>query len=136
MEHISKLWGDNLPLPGNKFDCYEQIGEKVYHTRRDKWRTWIIYKHHNSNNLREGFRWNITQDNSNEEVDGFKISRSWQHVNHETWIQIIENDIIPPPMIRKKELHSGLPYEESLSFLEKNVDEHFENELSPWWNII
>ena len=26
-------------------------------------------------------------------------------------------------MIRKKELHSGLQYEESLSFLEKNLDE-------------
>ena len=74
-------------------------------------------------NLREGFRWNITQDNSNDEIDGFKISHSWQHVNHETWIQIIKNDIIPPPMIRKKELHSGLQYEESLSFLEKNLDE-------------
>ena len=47
--------------------------------------------------LREGFRWNMTQDNSNEEVDwskrslerrendGFKIPHSWQHMNHETW---------------------------------------------------
>ena len=27
-------------------------------------------------------------------------------------------------------MHSGLQYEESLSFLEKNLDEHFENELN------
>ena len=44
-----ELWGDNLPLMENEFDWYEQIGEKVYRTGKDKWRTWIIYKHHNSN---------------------------------------------------------------------------------------
>ena len=49
---------------------------------------------------------------------------------------IIKNNIIPPPMIRKKELHSGLQYEESLSFLEKNLDEHHEKELNPWWTIM
>ena len=64
--------------------------------------------------LREIFRWNITPNNSNEEIDGlqgshkriendeFKICHSGQLVNHETWTQIIKNDIIPPPMIRKK----------------------------------
>ena len=41
----------------------------------------------------------------------------------ETWTQIIKNDLIPPPIIQKKELHSGLQYEESLSFLENNLDE-------------
>ena len=50
--------------------------------------------------LREGFSWNITQDNFNEEIDGFKIPHSWQHVNHETWTQVMKNDIAPPQMIR------------------------------------
>ena len=39
-------------------------------------------------------------------------------------------------MIRKKELHSELQDEECLSSLEKNVDEHFEKELTPWWTIM
>ena len=43
-----------------------------------------------------------------------------------TWTQIIKNDIIPPPMIQKKELHSRLQDEEYLSSLEKNLDENFE----------
>jgi len=59
------------------------------------------------------------------ENDGFKICHSGQLVNHETWTQIIKNDIIPPPMIRKKELHSGYQDEESLNSLEKNVEENF-----------
>ena len=73
----------------------------------------------------------MTQDNSNDEIDGFKVSHSWQHVNHETWTQIIKNDIIPLLLIRKEELHSGLQDEEYLSSLEKNLDENFENELNP-----
>ena len=48
----------------------------------------------------------------------------------------MKNDIIPPSMIRKKELHSGLHEEEYLSSLEKNVDEHFETELKPWSTIM
>ena len=48
-----------------------------------------------------------------------------------TWTQIIKNDIIPPPMIQKTELHSGLQYEESLSSQEMNLDENFEKELNP-----
>ena len=53
-----------------------------------------------------------------------------------TWTQIIKNGIIPPSIIRKKELHSGLQYEEYLISLEKNLDEHFEKELNPWWTIM
>ena len=53
-----------------------------------------------------------------------------------TLTQIIKNDIIPPPMIQMTELHSGLQYEESLSFLEKNLDEHLVKELNPWWTIM
>ena len=52
--------------------------------------------------LRERFRWNITQDNSNEEIDGFKIPHSWQHVNHEAWREIVKNDITPPQKIRER----------------------------------
>ena len=54
----------------------------------------------------------MTQDNSNEEIngfkrslerieiDGFKICHSGQLVNHETRTQIVKNDITPPQMIR------------------------------------
>ena len=55
-------------------------------------------------------------------------------MNHETLTQIIKNDIIPPPMIRKKELNSGLQDEEYLSSLEKNLDEHFEKEYKSLMN--
>ena len=34
--NTSQLRGDNLPLAGKELDWYEQIGEKVYHTGKDK----------------------------------------------------------------------------------------------------
>ena len=37
-------------------------------------------------------------------------------------------------MIRKKELHSGLQYEESLSFLEKNLDEKLGEGIKSFMN--
>ena len=50
MEFLSKLWGDNQP-PTKTFDLIEINKEmkNLFH-RKDKWRTWVIYKHHNSNN--------------------------------------------------------------------------------------
>ena len=74
--------------------------------------------------LRESFRWNMTQDKSNEEIGGFKISHSWQHVNHETRTQIVKNDITPPQKIREKELHFGMQDEECLNFSKQTCVEH------------
>ena len=65
------------------------------------------------------------------ENDGYKICHSGQLVNHETRREIVRNDITPPQKIRYKELHSGFQDEEYLSSFEKNLDEHFENDLSP-----
>ena len=43
----------------------------LYH-REDK-RTWVnLWAPQLATNLRESFRWNITQDNSNEEIDGLE----------------------------------------------------------------
>ena len=42
----------------------------------------------------------------------------------------MKNDIIPPLLIRKEELHSGLQDEEYLSSLEKNLDDNFEKEMT------
>ena len=78
----------------------------------------------------------MTQDNSNKEIDGFKIPHSWKHVNHETWMKIVKNDITPSQKIRYKELHFGMQDEEYLSSSEKNLDEHFEKELNLWWTIM
>ena len=50
--------------------------------------------------------------------------------------KIIKNDITPPQMIRWKELHFGMQDEEYLSSSEKNLDEHLEKELNPWWTIM
>ena len=83
----------------------------------------------------EGFRWNITQDNSNEEIAGFKyliLDNKWT-MKHEWNCQ---NDITPPQKIRLKELHFGMQDEECLSSSEKNLDERFEKELNPWWTIM
>ena len=50
MENISKLRGDNQPLT-KTFDWIEINKEmKNLFLQEDKWRTWVIYKHHNSNN--------------------------------------------------------------------------------------
>ena len=50
--------------------------------------------------------------------------------------EIIENDIIPPQMIRLKELHFEMQDKEYLSSSEKNLEERFKNELNPWWAIM
>ena len=39
-------------------------------------------------------------------------------------------------MVRKEELHSGLQEEECLNSSENNLDECFENGLSPLWTIM
>ena len=48
----------------------------------------------------------------------------------------MKNDIAPPQMIRQKELHFRMQEEEYLSSSEKNLNEHFEKELNPWWTIM
>ena len=91
---------------GKELYLFEQGDEKVF-PLEDKEELGSFMSTIIATILREGFRWNITQDNSKDEIGGSKISHSWQHVNHEKWTQIIKNDIIPSPKIRKKELHSG-----------------------------
>ena len=85
--------------------------------------------------LREGFRWNMTQDNSNEEIGRFKTSHSWQHVNHETRTQIVKNDITPPQKIREKELHFGMQ-DECLNSSKQNMCRTPCLSLSIAWRII
>ena len=51
-------------------------------------------------------------------------------------MEIVKNDITPPQKIRLKELHFKMEDEEYLSSSEKNLDEHFEKELNPWWTIM
>ena len=52
-------------------------------------------------------------------------------MKHETQREIVKSDITPPQKICVKELHSRLQEEESLNSFENNLDEHFENGLSP-----
>ena len=75
--------------------------------------------------LREVFRWTITQDNSNEEIDGFK----YLILVNEEWYTTTSKD-------KGEQFHSGLEEEEYLSSSEKNLDEHFEKELNPLRNIM
>ena len=51
---------------------------------------------------------------------GFKIPHFWQHVNHETWMQTVKNDITPSQKIRSKELHFGMQDEECLNSLKES----------------
>ena len=102
-----KLWGDNLPLTGSRIGLIWTRRRETYITGRINEELGSFISTIIATILRENFRWTITQDNSIDEIDGFKISHPWQHVNHETWTQIIKNDIIPPLLIRKEELHSG-----------------------------
>ena len=44
-------------------------------------------------------------------------------MNHETWTQLIKNDIIPSQEDKREQMHSRLQEEESLSFLEENLNE-------------
>ena len=71
--------------------------------------------------LREGFRWNITQDNSKEEGDGFK----YQILMKEEWYIITSNDTEERIALRIAR------WRKNLSSLEKNLDENFEKELNP-----
>ena len=44
-KNISKLWGEIFGTNGsNRLDWYQQGDEKLFH-RKDKWKTWVIYKH-------------------------------------------------------------------------------------------
>ena len=49
-------------------------------------------------------------------------------MNHETWTQLIKNDIIPSQEDKREQMHSRLQEEESLSFLEENLDEKLREE--------
>ena len=73
----------------------------------------------------EGFRWNINQDKSNDEIDGFKISHfcEWRMIYYHL-------------KDKGEQLHSGLQDEECLNSSKKNLDEHFEKELNPLWTIM
>ena len=71
----------------------------------------------------EGFRWNFIQDNSMEENDGFKYL-------------ILEEWYITASKDKGEQMHSGLQDEENLSSSEKNLNEHFEKELNPWWAVM
>ena len=73
----------------------------------------------------EGFRWNISQDNPKEDIDGFK----YIILVNEEWYITTSKD-------KGEQLHSGLQDEENLSSFEKNLNEHFEKELNPWWTIM
>ena len=99
MENISRTWGENLPQTKTIACLRATERENIFH-RENRRKLGLLISTPIAAFLREGFRWNITQDNSNEEIDGFKIPHSWQHVNHEIWTQIMKNDIAPPQMIR------------------------------------
>ena len=78
----------------------------------------------------------MTQDNSNEEINGFKIPHSWQHMNCETWMKIVKNDITPPQKIREKELHFRMQDEECLNSSKQNMCRTPCLSLSIAWRII
>ena len=67
----------------------------------------------------------MTQDNSKEEVDGFK----YLILLNEEWYIATSKD-------KGEQLHSGLHDEECLSSSEKNLVEHFEKELNPLLTIM
>ena len=47
-----------------------------------------------------------------------------------------QEDITPPQQTREKELHFEMQDKEYLSSSNKNLEEHFENELNPWRAIM
>ena len=49
--------------------------------------------------------------------------------NYQEWHNTTSNDM-------EEIIASGLQEEENWSSSEKNVDEHFEKELNPWWTIM
>ena len=68
------------------FDGEHQRDEKLLH-REDRRKLGSLINTIIATFLREGFRWNLYRANSNEEIDGFKIPHSWEHVNQETQTQ-------------------------------------------------
>ena len=124
MEHISKLWGDKRPLKEAIGLSESTKAMKNFFHQEDRRKLGSLISTIIATFLREGFRWNMTQDKSNEEIGGFKISHSWQHVNHETQTQIVKNDITPPQKIREKELHFRMQDEECLNFSKQTCVEH------------
>ena len=78
MENISKLRGEVPPLTRNKgFGLMWTRRRETYLTGRINEELGSFISTTNRNILTESFRWNITQGNSNEEIDGFTIPHSW-----------------------------------------------------------
>ena len=123
MGNISKLWGDKRPLK-EAIDLSESTkAMKNFFHQEDRRKLGSLMSTTIATFLREGFRWNITQDNSNEETMGLNISFL---ITYESWNmkKIIKNDITPPQKIREKELHFGMQDEECLNFSKQTCVEH------------
>ena len=78
----------------------------------------------------------MTQDNSNNEVDGFKNNsflttcESWNmNSNYQEWHNTTSNDT-------EERIALRIVRWRNLSSLEKNLDERFEKEINPWWTIM
>ena len=115
-----KTWGEILPLT-KTIACLRATKRwKLLH-RDEKEKIGSLMSTTIATFLREGFRWNITQDNSNEEMMGLNISFL---ITYESWNmkKIIKNDITPPQKIREKELHFGMQEEKYLSSSNKNLE--------------
>ena len=115
-----KLWGDNLPLTGKRIGLIRTRRRETYFTGRitEELGLFIITINSNIPNGRLSVKSKTRY--SNEVIEGFNyliLDNLWIM---KTWTQIIKNDIIPPPMIWKKELHSELQNEECLSSLKES----------------
>ena len=105
-ERISLLWayGKHLKMmrwqpATNKKQllAWDQRRDENFFRREDRRKLESLINTTIATFLREGFRWNMTQDNSNKEIDGFKIPQSWQL---ESPREIVKSDIRPPQKIR------------------------------------
>ena len=123
-EHLN-TWGEILPLTKN--NCLFEIKEemKTSSTKMIEILLGSLISTTIATSLREGFRWNMTQDNCNEEINmGWNNSWSkikwWIHnisflTTCESRREIVKSDITPPQKIREKELHFRMQDEECLN---------------------
>ena len=98
MENISKLWGDNLPLTGKRFDWELEKIESFFH-RGDK-KTWITGNHHKEQHSQWKALGDIyTNVTPRKKVMGLNTSflttcESWNMK------EIVKSDIKPPQKMR------------------------------------
>ena len=129
MENISNIMRWQPATNGNNWLLGSNKTCKTSFTKRIHWELGSLISTMIATTHRKSFRWNPIQDNYKKETMGLHISFLTNSFRDSSWIK---NAITPSQKIREKEFHLEMQDKEYLRSSNKNLEEHFEKELTPW----